>query len=195
MFGTYKFRDHIAQQDCGYLGAFTITSGATVYYTGGAAISTYQTIGGSNNFHKLMYRMIVPVWGQVAASNFSHGSTAIFLASPITGYGPGQASSSVSSVSSNWSLIDASSNFSGNLLAAFYSASSSVSGSTYVAALDIRPEKFSAQYTYITPVVVTTVGANTTANAAVVCDAYMTDFQPALKFDAATVATAECDYL
>ena len=165
-FGAYKFRDQIAMQDCGYLGAFQVVSAASVYYTGGAAVSTYQTIGSSNNFHKLMYRLYVPLWGQSVASNLTHGSTALFLASLNSTFNPGNTSSSASSVSSNWSLIDASSTFSGNLFAAIYSSTSSISGSTYVAAIDIRPERFSAAFNYITPVVVTTAGSSMSTYAA-----------------------------
>lgn len=189
MFGAYKFRDQIAQQDCGYLGAFQVVSAASSYFTGGAAVSTFQTIGSTNNFHKMIYRLIVPVWGQSVASNWSHGSTNLYLYSIGSAYITG-ASSSISSVASNWTIVDST-----NLTAAFYSSASSGSGSTFVAALDIRPEKFSAQWTYLTPAVVTTIGNAMSTYAAVVCDAYLTDYEPASLFDQATVLTSETDYL
>src|SRR5208282_4841757 len=147
MFAAYKFRDQVAMQDCGYLGAFTVVSAASSYYTGGANVSTFHTIGSTNNFHKLMYRLYVPVWGQSAASNWSHGSTNLYLASP-TSAAYLTTSSSLSSIASNWTLIDST-----NLTATIYSSASSVSGSTYIAAIDLRPEKFSVNWSVVTPVV------------------------------------------
>jgi hypothetical protein len=198
MFGAYKFRDQIAQQDCGFLGAFMVNSVSSSYFTGGANVSTSQVLGSTNNFHKLIYRLYVPNYGQSAASSWTHSSTYLYLASPNSSYNPGtgvsSSLSSVLSVASNWTLID-----SLNCVASFSNTGSSASSSTYVAAIDLRPEKF--PYTllaqnYITPVVYITSGSNAMSTpAALICDAYLTDYEPASNFDAATVATAETDYL
>src|SRR5271166_3209671 len=191
-FAAFKFRDVVCQQDCGYLGAFQVVSAASSYFTGGAAVSTWQTLGSTNNFHKLAYRLVVPVWGQSVASNWSHGSTNLYLyslASSLNSIISLSNGSSVVSIASNWGIID-----SVNFTASFGSAASSVSGSTYVAMIDMRPEKFSTQWPYVTPVVVTTIGNAMSTYAAVVCDAYVTDYEPASLFDSATLVTAETDY-
>lgn len=197
MFGAYKFRDQIAMQDTGYLTAFSLVAASSVYYTGSNAVSTYQTIGGSNNFHKLVYRLYLPLWkNSTSTSSFCHSALNLYLASPTAGFGPGQASSSVSSVSSNWTLID-----SANCTTQFTSSAMSASSlsATNVAILDVRPEKFSGSPPiYITPIVSTdsnSAGSAVLALCALTCDAYFTDYSPASNFDQSTIVATETDYL
>ena len=191
-FGAYKYRDQVAMQDCGYLGAFLVVSAASVYYTGGANVSVSHTIGSTNNFHKLAYRLYIPNYGQSAASSWTHSSTFLYLASPNSSYNPGTGASSslssVLSVASNWNLID-----SANLVASFSNTGSSASSSTYVAMIDLRPEKFpstaSIPFYYVTPVVSITSGSNAMSTyAALTCDAYLTDYEPASNFDSPTIS-------
>ena len=188
MFGAYKFRDVVAMQDCGALGAFNLGSVSSTLYTGtSASVSTFQTIGGSNNFHRLVYRLYIPLWGQSTASNFAFGSLSLGLASLSSTYWSvvGLASASSSSIrnSAAWAKID-----SANCVVTLNSATQSASPNTLVAVLDVRPEKFSAQWPYVTPYIAFNAAASgaVSATAALTCDAYLTDFEPASNFDQKT---------
>lgn len=216
-FGAYKYRDVIAMQDVGYLTAFQTSSSSGVFMTGGwsagastqstgAVVSTFQTIGGSNNFHRLVYRLYVPIWTNwsAQASSWQHGSTSLFLCSlassiaSLSNLATWSAYSSLWSVGSNWGIID-----SANCYAALYSSAfGPLVSSTAVLTLDVRPEKFSANYgPYITPLVTMTSHSAAVSNLlAMTCDAYLTDFEPASLFDQSTadygaLTVYETDYL
>jgi len=108
------------------------------------------------------------------------------------------AASSLWSVGSNWGIID-----SANCYAALYSSTfGPLISSTAVLTLDVRPEKFSANFgPYITPLVTLTAGTNAVSTfLAMTCDAYHTDFEPASLFDQSTadygaLTVIETDYL
>ena len=193
MFGAYKYRDQIAMQDTGYLQAFSLVSASSVYYTGSAAVSTFQSV---NNFAKLVYRLYVPLWkNSTSTSSFCHSAVNLYLASLNSTYNPGNTSSSASSISSNWALLD-SLNATAQLTSSAMSASSL--SATWVAMIDYRPEKYSISPPYITPVVATdsnAAGSAVLALCALTCDAYFTDYQPASNFDSATIVAVETDYL
>ena len=195
-FAAFKFRDQVAMQDTGYLGAFALNSAVATYFTGGTtSVSTFQTIGSSNNFHKLVYRLYVPLWGQSTASNFALTSAYLQLWSLTSSMsslvGLASSLSSPLRASSNWAQID-----SANAYVMLNSSAQSASPNTIVAVLDVRPEKFSAQWPYVTPVLSCTVASGAvSATAAITCDAYLTDFEPASLFDQSTIVAVETDYL
>lgn len=201
-FGAYKYRDHVAFVDTGLLNAAVTAQSASTVST--VSSGKPLLMFGSNNFHKVLYRLYAASAGTTAALNIYYwrpGFAGDALSAYSTSYGSGNWASSgstptyisnlwsqsaYSSVSSYWSQADS----------ANFTVSGSHSTSTTVLALDFRPEKFSAGWSVILPVaaVYGASASTVSTNFTVTGDAYLTDFQPASNYDSSTLNVVETDY-
>lgn len=201
-FGAYKYRDHVAFVDTGLLNAAVTAQSASTVST--VSSGKPLLMFGSNNFHKVVYRLYAASAGTTAALDVYYwrpGFPGDALSGYSSSYGSGAwasnsslaatinqlwSTSAYSSVSSYWSQADS----------ANFTVSGSHSTSTTVLTLDFRPEKFSAPWNVVLPVVqVYGASASTVStNFTVTGDVYLTDFQPASNYDSSTLNVVETDY-
>ena len=201
-FGAYKYRDHVAMLDTGLLNAAVTAQSASTVST--ASSGKPILMFGSNNFHKVLYRLYAASAGTTAALNIYYwrpGFPGDALSAYSTSYGSGVWASSSTSptfISNLWSqsAYSSTSSYWSQADSASFTVSGSHSTSTTVLALDLRPEKFSSPWNVLLPVVqVYGASASTVStNFTVIGDAYLTDFQPASNYDSSTLNVVETDY-